>query len=87
MRTDESISYVGLVNKTRVTKDYHTRVKWIWNSELSSLNKVVAHNSFAVPVLTTVVGILNWTIDEIKEIDIKTREQLTMSGNFTQTEI
>ena len=23
----ENISYVGLVNKTRVTKDYHTRVK------------------------------------------------------------
>ena len=27
LRTDESISYVGLANKTRVTKDYHTRVK------------------------------------------------------------
>ena len=27
LRTDENISYVGLVNKTRVTKDYHTRVK------------------------------------------------------------
>ena len=79
---DENISYVGLVNKTRVTKEYYTRVKRIWNSELSSVNKVIAHNSFAVPVLTTTVGILNWTIDEIKEIDIKTRKQLTMSRNF-----
>ena len=87
LRTDENISYVGLVNKTRVTKDYHTRVKWIWNTELSSPNKEVALKSFAAPVLTTEVGILNWTIDEIKEIDIKTHEQLTMSGNFTQTEI
>ena len=76
---DENISYVGLVNKTRVTKEYYTRVKRIWNSELSSVNKVKAHNSFAVPVLITTVGILNWTIDEIKEIDIKTRKQLTMS--------
>ena len=79
---DENISYVGLVNKTRVTKEYYTRVKRIWNSELSSVNKVIAHNSFAVPVLTTTVGILNWTIDETKEIDIKTRKQLTMSRNF-----
>ena len=37
---------------------------------------------FAAPVLTTVVGILNGTIDETKEIDIKTRGQLTMSRNF-----
>ena len=78
---DENISYVGLVNKTRVTKEYYTRVKRIWNSELTSVNKVIAHNSFAVPVLTT-VGILNWRIDEIKEIDIKTRKHLTMSRNF-----
>ena len=75
---DENISYVGLVNKTRVTKEYYTRVKRIWNSELSSVNKVIAQNSFAVPVLTTTAGILNWTIDEIKKIDIKTRKQLTM---------
>ena len=61
------VSYVGLVNKTRVTKEYYPRVKRIWNSELFSVNKVIAHNSVAVPVLiTTTVGILNWKIDEIK---------------------
>ena len=75
---DENISYVGLVNKTRVTKEYYTRAKRIWNSELSSVNKVIAYNSFAVPVLITTVVILNWTIDEIKEIDIKTRKQLNV---------
>ena len=79
---DENISYVGLVNKTRVTKGYYTRVTRIWNSVLSSVNKVIAHNLFAVPVLVT-VGILNWTIDEIKETDIKTRKQLTMSIKFS----
>ena len=82
MGIDENISYVGLVNKNRVTKEYYTRVKRIWNSELSSVNKVIAHNSFAVPVLTTTVGILTWTIDKIKEIDIKTRKQLTIFRNF-----
>ena len=80
---DENISYVGLVNKTRVAKAYYTRVKIIWNSELSSVNKVIAHNSFVVPVLITTVGIINWTIDGIKEIDIKTRKQLAMSRTKT----
>ena len=73
----EIISCVGLVKKTRVTIEYYTRVKRIWNSELSSVNKVIIHNSFKLPVLTTTVGILNWTIDRIKEIDIKTCKQLT----------
>ena len=73
----EIISCVGLVNKTRVTIEYYTRVKRIWNSELSSVNKVIIHNSFKLPVLTTTVGILNWTIDRIKEVDIKTCKQLT----------
>ena len=78
---DKNISFVGLLNKARVKKEYHTRVKRIWNSELSSVNKAIAHNLFAVPVLTLTVGILNWTIDTIKEIDIKTCKQ------STQTEI
>ena len=79
---DQNISYVGLVNKTTVTKEYNTKVKRIWNSAISSVNKILAHNLFAVPVSTTAIGILIWTVDEIKEIDIKTSKQLTMSRNF-----
>ena len=82
MGIDENISYVRLVNKIRVTKEYYTRVKRIWNSGLSSLNKVISQNLFSVSVLTTTVGILNWTINEIKELDIKTRKQFTISRNF-----
>ena len=54
----------------------------MWNSELSSFNKIIAHNTFAVPVFITSVGIVDWTIDEIREIDCKTRKQLAMTGNF-----
>ena len=36
----------------------------------------------AVPALATLVGILNWTNDKIKEIDIETCKQLTVSRNF-----
>ena len=79
---DENISYVGTVNKKKVTKEYYMRVKKIWKSELSSFNKVIAHNSFAIPIIANTVGIIDWTIDEIKEIDIKTRKHITMTGNF-----
>ena len=32
--------------------------------------------------MTTTVGVIDWTIEEIKEIDIRTRKHLTISGNF-----
>ena len=56
---NENKSYAGTVNKERVTKEYYTRVKKIWKSELSSFNKVIAHNAFAIPVLTTTVGVID----------------------------
>ena len=37
---------------------------------------------FAVPVLKPTYGILDWTIQEIRDIDIKTRKVLSMTGNF-----
>ena len=40
------------------------------------------HNTFAVPVFITSVGIIDWTINEIKEIHCKTRKLLAMTGNF-----
>ena len=79
---DENLGYVGPVNKKRVTSEYYKRVKKIWKSELSAYNKHVAHNAFAVPVLIPTFGLLNWTINEIEQIDIKTRNILCMTGNF-----
>ena len=37
---------------------------------------------FAVPVLKPTYSILDWTIQEIGNIGIKTRKVLTMTGNF-----
>ena len=79
---DENISYNGPINKERVTKEYINRIRKIWNSQLSDFNKAVAHNAFAVPTLTSTVGILDWTCKEIDQIDIKTRKTLAMSGSF-----
>ena len=56
---DEDIGFKGELNKQRVTKEYLRRVRQIWNSELYSRNKVLAHNIFAIDVLTPTFGILN----------------------------
>ena len=58
---DENISYNGPINKERITKEYINRIRKIWNSQLSAFHKAVAHNAFAVPTLTSGVGILDWT--------------------------
>ena len=79
---DESIGYDGPLNKNRVTSEYKKRVRKIWSSELNNINKVQAHNTFAVPVLTPTIGVLPWTKKEIKDLDILTRKQMSMQGSF-----
>ena len=51
----------------------------IWNS---SFSKIIAHNTFAIPVFITLVGIVDQTTNEIKNIDCKTRKKLALAGNF-----
>ena len=56
---DEDIGYDGSLNKVRIGKEFLRRTKKIWNSELYSRNKVTAYNTFALPVLTMSVGVLD----------------------------
>ena len=77
---DEDVAYQGTLNKDQVVKEYIKRIRKIWKSELSARNKVIAHNSFTVPILTPTLGILDWNKDEVVAIDIK--KILTTTGNF-----
>ena len=81
---DESIGIEGPLNKQRAIKEYKTRVKKIWRSELNGYNKAIAHNAFAVPIVTPTIGILKWTKKEINDLDIATRKIITMTGGFHQ---
>ena len=63
-------------------KEYLRWVRKIWSSELFSNNKTIAHNIFAIPIITPTICILNWTKDELEQIDIKTRKILTSFGSF-----
>ena len=79
---DESIGILGPLNKDRVKKEYKTRLNKIWQSELNGRNKTIAHNTFAIPIITPTVGILDWTKKEIKDLDIMTRKMISMNGGF-----
>ena len=79
---DESIGYDDELNKDRVRKEYFRRIRKIWSSELFSNNKTIAHNIFAIPVVTPTFGILKWTKEELEKIDVKTRKILTSTGSF-----
>ena len=46
------------------------------------MNKSIAHNIFAVPIITPTIGILDWTKNEIDTLDIKTRKIMAMSGSL-----
>ena len=69
---DESVGYNGPLNKEHVVKEYKKRVRKIWSSALYSNNKVTAHNTLAVPVITPTFSILDWTKQEITSLDIAT---------------
>ena len=79
---DENIGYNDVLNKERVIKEYMKRIRKIWSSELYSNNKVIAHNTFAIPVLTPTFGIVKWTKDELEQMDVKTRKILSCNGSF-----
>ena len=82
---DESVGFDGPLNKERVIKEYKKRVNRIWRSELNAVNKSIVHNSFAVPLITPTIGVLNWTKEEIRRLDVTTRKLLTMNGSFHQS--
>ena len=63
------------------------RIRQIWNSELYSRNKVLAHNIFAILILTHTFGILEWTKQELEDLGIKTRKLLKACGSFHISDI
>ena len=68
--------------KALVSKEYLRRVKAVSRSKLYSNYLFRAMNSWAVSVIRYSAGILDWRVQELKDIDIKTRKILTMNGIF-----
>jgi hypothetical protein len=67
--------------KERLKQEDRRRLRMILKFELNSTNKITAIGALAVPVLRYGFGIINWRIEETKQIDRKTRKMLTMYKN------
>ena len=65
--------------KVTIRKEYKRRIKLVLKSELNARNKIAAINTLAVPVILYSYGIIDWKLDEIKDLDRMTRKQLCMS--------
>lgn len=63
--------------KQKLTQEYKKRVRAILRTELNGKNKIHAIGSLATPVLQYSFGIINWKIEEVRELDRKTRKLLT----------
>ena len=79
---DENIACVGEVKKERVRKELYASCRKVSSSELSVYNKATAHNVFLISIITPTFGIIDWTIEELKEIDKRTRKILCMNSTF-----
>jgi hypothetical protein len=75
---EESEAIQHQQNKERWKQEYRRRSIIILKFELNARNKITAIGALAVPVLSYSFGIINWRIEEIKQIDMKTRKILTM---------
>ena len=64
--------------KTEFVREYKRRIKLILISKLNGKNKMKAINSWTVAILRYGAGVLEWRVDELKELDKKTQKLLTI---------
>ena len=68
--------------KEKVRVEYLRRVKLLAKSELYAGNMVKGINAWAIGVVRYSAGILDWTKEDLKQMDVKTRKILTFCGAF-----
>ena len=81
---DESVLFDASLNKENISKEYIRRIRKIWSSELNSFNKILATNAFAVPIVTYSFGILDWTKEDLKQLNINTRKTMNMNRSINR---
>ena len=60
----------------------HQKSKKLLRSHLNRGNVIVGMNVLAVGIVKYGAGVLDWTKEELKSIDIKTRKLMTLNGNL-----
>ena len=88
----EAYRYLGILEsddfhhetmKDALTTRYKYRVKKILSSYLSGKHIIHAINIFAVPLLCYSAGLIKWTLQELQQLDVKTRKLLSIYHAFS----
>ena len=66
--------------KGTITAEYIRRVKKLCRSKLNSGNLISAINAWAVSVARYSAGVVDWTVEELVNMDRKTRRILAING-------
>ena len=68
-----------------MSDEYRRRIRKLLCSHLTGNNVIHAINSCAIPVLCYSAGIIDWTVDELQQLDRRTRKLLSLYGAFYHT--
>ncbi|KAJ7335694.1 hypothetical protein JRQ81_013635 [Phrynocephalus forsythii] len=91
---EESYKYLGVLQadnikhkevKNKVSQEYIRRVGKILKSKLNGKISIQAINTWAVPVLRYIAGVINWTQGELEALDRNTRKNNDIKPCTTST--
>lgn len=83
---DEGFKYLGVLQmdkikegkkKDQFTREYKRKLKLVLRSKLIDKNKISGINSWAVAVIRYGVGIIGWSMEELRSLDRATRKIMT----------
>ena len=87
LKLEESYKYLGVTEgdeiqhssmREKIRKECSLRVMSILRGELNARNRIDAINSLALPVVIYSFTIIHWSLTEIKKVDNKIRQFLTI---------
>ena len=91
MEEEDIYKYLGVIEsitikhtdmKEKAKGTFKKRLKSILKTELNAKNLMIAIGEYALPVLAYTFGVLNWTEEDIKGIDILMRKYLNLYRMF-----
>nr|CAH7756697.1 unnamed protein product [Callosobruchus chinensis] len=91
LHAGDTYTYLGVaqshIQEAKIVKEclrrkYLHRLRQIWSSELSGKNKVAATNMLAVQLLLYTFGAIHWTVEELRQLDTKTRKRMNMERSL-----
>ena len=68
--------------KKKVKSKHISRVNKLLRSQLNEGNVIAGMNTWTMGIIRYGAGVLGWTKEELKSIDIKTRKLMTMNGSL-----